>query len=939
MVPADSHGIYTWGQPIDEPLEPLARSPWVQRNLVPFSGGGVSDLLNGAEQAIESGTASPGLPGYLARAGIRYVLVRNDLDPAQLGYTPPTVVHAALEESGFTRVAAFGQPAPAGPAGPGTALQVEAIEPEYPPVEIFQAANPAERPAGPAAVLPAASTTLVDGGPASLLQLVAQGMLGHQAAVIAGQDTSADPRAAQQDVTDGLRRADTVFGLPNDNTSYTYTAAGTIPPDDPQGASGQPPRQLLPAGTAGHQTVAVLTGAASVTASSAGSWLWEVPQGDPVNAFDGDPSTAWIEASPGSADGQWIQIGFDHPLHLSGPLTVRLLDDIPRPVATRLVITTAAGRAASGTRVTGAPQPVSVPSGTTSWLRITIAATRGGTPGGPGAGISEVTIPGVRVTRFLQPPEDPAGPAPSFSFHRETATAFGLPGAPPEPALDRTFTTPATQHFAVSASVTAVPGAALDALLDRAGSGTPAQLHITATSTFGSLPALRPQNLLDSGGGNSWVAAGPHATLHLRWSRPRTIDEIDLVASPVGIAAEPTRVLITSPGGTRDVPVPQSGVLHFPALITDQLDISFPGVMPTTSYNPLAGQAQQLPVGLARLSVPALAGLSTGVPAPGAPFRLGCGQGPPVTVDGHTYPTSVSGTVNDLTDFTPLSLHLCTKGAALTLSAGRHWLTSPGTGVPLAVTDLSLRASTASPAGAPSNAIAAARRLRIGSWGAEYRTATIGPGRQSYLEVHDVANPGWTATLNGHPLTPVTLDGWQQAVVVPAGAGGRIVMTFTPATGYRWLLVASAVAICVLIAAAAWPSRRRSRLAAAGRAGPAATGISPGPGPLGYWLAAAAAAVVLALVGGPLVAAVPAVLLLGWWRPRWVPWLAFAAMCAAGALAITSLGHGPQTGAGAFGWPAQAAALIALAAALTPAAPKTRRRTTGVAAGDGGQGG
>ena len=73
---------------------------------------------------------------------------------------------------------------------------------------------------------------------------------------------------------------------------------------------GQPPRQLLPAGTAGHQTVAVLTGAASVTASSAGSWLWEVPQGDPVNAFDGDPSTAWTEASPGRADGQWIQIGF-----------------------------------------------------------------------------------------------------------------------------------------------------------------------------------------------------------------------------------------------------------------------------------------------------------------------------------------------------------------------------------------------------------------------------------------------------------------------------------------------------------------------------------------------------------------------------------------------------------------------------------------------------
>jgi hypothetical protein len=62
-----------------------------------------------------------------------------------------------------------------------------------------------------------------------------------------------------------------------------------------------------------------------------------------------------------------------------------------------------------------------------------------------------------------------------------------------------------------------------------------------------------------------------------------------------------------------------------------------------------------------------------------------------------------------------------------------------------------------------------------------------------------------------------------------------------------------------------------------------------------------------------------------------VPWLAFAAMCVAGALAMTSLGHSPQTGTGAFGWPAQAAALIALAAALTSTARGTRRQATGVA--------
>ena len=930
VVPADSHGIYTWGQPIDEPLEPLARSPWVQRDLVPFSGAGVSDLLNGAEQAIESGIASPGLAGYLDRAGIRYVLVRNDLDPAQLGYTPPQVVHAALRASGFILVKSFGDPMPVGPVGQGTALQVEAIEKEWRPVEIFEAADPADQPDGPAAVLPAASTTLVDGGPAALLQLTGQGLLGTgQPAVIAGQQVPGAPAAAAQDVTDGLRRADTAFGLPGNNTSYTYTAAGTIPPDDPQGAGGQPPRQLLPAGTAGHQTVAVLTGAASVTASSAGSWLWEVPQGNPAGAFDGNPATAWTEASEASAAsaaGQWIQINFASPRDLSGAATVTLLDDIPRPVATQLTVTTAAGRAVTGTRVTAAAQPLRIPPGTTGWLRITITAARGGSPGGPGAGITDVAIPGVRVTSYLEPPQDSSGPDPSFSFSRAAGWALGLPGDPPEASLNRTFTTPAAGNFQVSASVTAVPGAALNALLDRLGSASSAQLRVTASSTFASLPALRPQNVLDGAG---WIAAGPDATLHLRWKGQRSIDEIQLTAATVGIAAEPTRVLISSPDGVRDVPVPASGILRFPALVTGQLDISFPGVMPTTAYNPLTGRAQQLPVGVGLISIPALSSLSTGIPANGTRFRLACGEGPPLTMDGRTYPTSVSGTVRDLIRSTPLSLHVCTGGGGLALPAGWHWLSSPGTGVALAITDLSLT-STAASSGAATSGAAASRGLRAGFWGTEYRTVTVGPGGRSYLEVHQTANPGWTATLNGHQLTPVTLDGWQQAYVVPAGAGGTVVMRFTPESGYHWLLLGAALALCLLIAAALWPSRggpRRgagSGRAGSGRAGSgrAGSGGAGSGGPVRYWLAAAGAALVLALAGGPVAIAVLAVIALDWWRRDLVPWLAFGAMCVAGILVIAGLSHGVQSGFGAFGWPAQAAALIALAAALVPPVPR-----------------
>ena len=335
--------------------------------------------------------------------------------------------------------------------------------------------------------------------------------------------------------------------------------------------------------------------------------------------------------------------------------------------------------------------------------------------------------------------------------------------------------------------------------------------------------------------------------------------------------------------------------------------------MHVTAYNPLVGQAQQLPVGLAALRVPALAGLSTGLPAPGAPFTLGCGQGPPVTVDGHTYPTSVSGTASDLTNLTPLPLQLCTNGSMLPLAAGRHWLTSPGTGVPLTVTDLSLRPATASPA-APPHAAAVARTC--GSARGEPSTV---PRRSARAASRTWRFTRWPTQAGpppstGYRLTPVTLDGWQQAFLVPARAG-HVVMAFTPATGYRWLLAGSAVAICVLIAAAAWPSAA----VRAGRTAPGRVCARLGTGsrwPPRAWCSP--------WWPGPLVAAVPVVLMLGRWRPRWVPWLAFAAMCVAGALAMTSLGHGPQAGAGAFGWPAQAAALIALAAALTPTGHRTR---------------
>ena len=411
VVPADAHGEYLWGDPIDDPLVALATSPWAERGLVPYGGAGSQILLDTAENAVESGEQVSGLAGYLQRAGVRYVVVRNDLDPRQVGYTSAALVHQTLALSGFTRVVSFGPLIGGAQIEPRATREQQAALPSYPAVEVYAAAGAGSGPPpSPVSTLPVKQSVLVNGGPDSLLQLTGQHLLGaSEPAIIAGDPLPVMP--AQWAVTDGQRRADTLFGLVNSNVSDTYTATENNPVGAGQlGRAGGPPRQLLPVPAAGHQTVAVLSGAASVTASSYGSWIADTQQDDPVSAFDDDPATAWAEGSERTPVGQWIQIDFSGPVDLPAGVGIRLLDDsTDREIASVLQVSTAVGRVTTKVAATGAIQPLKVVPGRTRWLRITIAGARRVSLGYPGAGISDVLIPGVRVTRLLQPAEDPAG--------------------------------------------------------------------------------------------------------------------------------------------------------------------------------------------------------------------------------------------------------------------------------------------------------------------------------------------------------------------------------------------------------------------------------------------------------------------------------------------------------------------------------------------------
>ncbi|MFF3645746.1 glycosyltransferase [Streptomyces sp. NPDC002564] len=85
---------------------------------------------------------------------------------------------------------------------------------------------------------------------------------------------------------------------------------------------------------------------------------------------------------------------------------------------------------------------------------------------------------------------------------------------------------------------------------------------------------------------------------------------------------------------------------------------------------------------------------------------------------------------------------------------------------------------------------------------------TLKPGAAGrVLRLADSADPGWTATLDGRPLTRTTVDGWAQGFELPA-TGGRLDVTFDAPLGHTaWLWAQGALAVVLVVLAL--PGRRR----------------------------------------------------------------------------------------------------------------------------------
>lgn len=775
LIPGSGFGIQTWGWTMEEPLQAVARSPWVTRSQVPLTPAQTIRMLSALEVYLETGAGSPYLAAMLTRVGVDTVLVRHDLDPAVSLATPSNLVAVALARSpGLRRIATFGR-LDFGPA-----------------IEVFSVRAPGASTSRTTAttggydVRDVDDTVTVASSVEDAIAAVGAGLVRpDQAMVLAGTPgwgESADDPGADV-VGDGYRRRERAFGRVHDAESNVMAV------DDPYHGDRVVPDYPGPPGA--EPVVADYDGIAGVTASSSRGWADALgqlrPENAPWSALDGDASTYWQPAPFHRTTGQWLTVRFDEPTEIDEVALVEPVaaSDLHR-VGRWRVIAGDTERVAEVDPLTGTAS-VDLDGAVAEELRVEVAT------GDPSAsfGLTELRIDGVEPSRTLLLPEVDLAPDPFFLFSarpeaRPCITTLlgpdcdrGRQRAAEEAAgLDRTFTLDDDGRWRVAGLVVARARPGTVELLDPLGPRS-----VTASSWLGEDPTVGPRMAYDDDPATSWIAdpRDPSPTLTVDLGRARELRRI-VVTRPTGSGARPQTAVLVAGEEEREVDL--DGVGAFEPLTTRHLAITFPGA------------AGDVAVGVGELRL-----LSGRVARPldgGGPTGSVCGYGPTLEVDGRAIPTKVTGNVGAVVSAGQLAVRPCGKGGRgpVDLDAGAHRVrllsTEQFQPVSLGLT----------PVDRPEGADGDGRRSRTVRLVAADDTRVVldvDAGEDAIVSAPHNVNAGWVATVDGHELEPIVVDGWAQGWLLPEDLSGEVELTYAPQRGYLTGLVAGLVLLALVL--------------------------------------------------------------------------------------------------------------------------------------------
>ncbi len=523
ILPGFARNRYRWGFVGDDIFDALLERQHVERQSFTQDAGTdeTGDLIASLDERTVDGTYRPGSFAPIARRlGIRWVVVRNDIDWRATGAPRPAQLSAFRSDPDLLEVATFGAPGE-NVVEAGDVSATILGEDRLPPVELYEVRDALP----PVHAVADRAPTLVSGAGQSWMRLARDGTLDSSGPL--RYTASVDPEQLRADldagspiiVTDGnRRRVVQVTGERNFESATLPAGAGL----------NRPALDLF--GVAGSQSVATYGDAVAITSSADDILL---PDGfrpwlRPANAFDGSLATSWLLPSFTSGVDSWLQVT------LRSPAVIPSVTLVTSPVSSRRIVR-ATIELSDGSRI-----PVRLDSdGTTSVLLPAVGTTSlrvvvdelGGVGTGP-FGFAEISVGDLDLAERIQVPDDLFRSAANdaglsslveradvrYSFERAVSNGDQAT----ELSVRRSFRTVGSRRFRITGSVQVgadVSDAALAALL-------PASASAVGSSRSGSPLEARSSLAIDGSPATSW-AFQPRPGEHLDLAFPdRQVHEV-----------------------------------------------------------------------------------------------------------------------------------------------------------------------------------------------------------------------------------------------------------------------------------------------------------------------------------------------------------------------------------------------------------------------------
>jgi arabinofuranan 3-O-arabinosyltransferase len=699
-IPGADFASYRWGNTVDPITPGLVDRAYAARELIPYGSPASADFLNAVDRPLQEDTADPDALVTMARLmGVGDIVLRSDLQYERYRTPRPRPTFAWLNQiEALGPPTGFGEPVP-NVAGPEQTL-IDEVElgggrdlDDPPPVAIFPVADsvPIVRAeTDPPLILAGDATGLVAAAGAGLVEP------GQPVRFAASLDPDEPvPERASIVITDTNRRAPARWGTIRENAGHTEQVGEEPLVDDP----GDNRLEVFPEATDDDRTVAIHSGGASVQATRYGNPVTYTADDRAINAFDGDPYTAWRVGDFSDVVGERLVIDFDRA---AGTRELTFLQPQNR-IRTRHITELAVHHGDGETQVVTLDDTSLSPPGQTieldhpigDHLELEILDTNVGQlveyDGQSGVGFAEVEIGDLVLEERIRPPTDVlastgAGLADhdlAFLFSRRRSNPAEPVRFEAEQQLIRIVDLPRARTFDLDGTARVSGFAAEDTvagLLDldgplvaRSSDSLPGSLTSMAWAAFDDDPTTSWQTPFHDATGRWIEVEVPSA------QRVETL-ELEILAD--GRHSVPTAVsVVVDDGSPQTVPLPEiadqaepwsttSVTVDLPEPATGSVvRVELAGVRPVLTTDWYGSTRIATPVGITELDVGQPENL---VVDRSAPFDTGCSD-QLVSIDDEPVPAQVTGTVGDALDRAPLDLVGC---APVDLASGTHVLRS-----------------------------------------------------------------------------------------------------------------------------------------------------------------------------------------------------------------------------------------------------------------------